>query len=146
MVNAAEASSTAVLPTNLREAAKAAKATTSASGLAPRDAYFLPQETVDAEAAIGRRSAELICPYPPGIPLLYPGETITRDVYDELNRLRKAGCSLTGCSDAMLESMTVLEVEAVDDGEALEEEYERVLAAGLPGVSAVALSALSAEF
>ena len=42
--------------------------------------------------------------------------------------------------------MTVLEVEAVDDGEALEEEYERVLAAGLPGVSAVALSALSAEF
>ena len=147
MVDAEEASSTAVLPTNLREAAKAAnKATTAAGGLAPRDAYFLPQETVDAEAAIGRRSAELICPYPPGIPLLYPGETITRDVYDELNRLREAGCSLTGCSDATLESMTVLEVEAVDDGEALEEEYERVLAAGLPGVSAVALSALSAEF
>ena len=43
----------------------------------PREAFFAPNETVAAGAAVGRISAELVAPYPPGIPVLAPGEVIT---------------------------------------------------------------------
>ena len=43
----------------------------------PREAFFAPNETVAADAAVGRISAELVAPYPPGIPVLAPGEVIT---------------------------------------------------------------------
>ena len=44
----------------------------------PREAFFAANETVAAGAAVGRISAELVAPYPPGIPVLAPGEVITR--------------------------------------------------------------------
>src|SRR5215470_17185483 len=44
--------------------------------LAPREAFFAPGETVCADDAVGRISAELVAPYPPGVPVLAPGEII----------------------------------------------------------------------
>src|SRR5690349_731835 len=46
--------------------------------LAPREAFFAQNETVQADTAVGRISAELVAPYPPGVPVLAPGELITR--------------------------------------------------------------------
>lgn len=43
----------------------------------PRTAFFAHAETVPIAAAAGRTSAELIAPYPPGIPVLAPGEQVT---------------------------------------------------------------------
>ena len=43
----------------------------------PRQAFFLPHITLAASAAVGRVSAELVAPYPPGVPVLAPGEVIT---------------------------------------------------------------------
>jgi lysine decarboxylase len=40
----------------------------------PRDAFFAPAETVPFKEAMGRISAELVTPYPPGIPAVAPGE------------------------------------------------------------------------
>jgi arginine/lysine/ornithine decarboxylase len=41
--------------------------------LTPRDAFFASAEAVAAAEAVGRVSAELLCPYPPGVPVAYPG-------------------------------------------------------------------------
>ena len=54
--------------------------------LAPREAFFAANETVSAAAAVGRVSAELIAPYPPGVPVLAPGELITAAAINALVR------------------------------------------------------------
>ena len=48
--------------------------------MSPRAAFFAPHESVPADLAVGRVSAELIAPYPPGIPVLAPGELVTEDL------------------------------------------------------------------
>ena len=60
-------------------------------------------------AAVGQLSAELICPYPPGIPVLVPGELITAEALELLRSMKEAGCSLTGCTDPQLRSLAVLD-------------------------------------
>jgi len=75
----------------------------------PREAFYLPRRAVAAEDAIGRASAELVCPYPPGIPLLVPGEVVTAEALRRLRRLRAAGCVISGCDDPSLETLGVLE-------------------------------------
>ena len=69
-------------------------------------------EAVDAveillEEAIGRTSAEMIVPYPPGIPLLYPGETITPEAAETLLRLREQGAAVQGAKDRSLRTLRV---------------------------------------
>ena len=45
--------------------------------MSPRAAFFAPWETLRAADAVGRVSVELVAPYPPGIPVLAPGEEVT---------------------------------------------------------------------
>ena len=52
--------------------------------VSPREAFFADNETVPASAAAGRVSAELIAPYPPGVPVLAPGELITAAAIESL--------------------------------------------------------------
>jgi arginine/lysine/ornithine decarboxylase len=59
--------------------------------LTPREAFFAADETVPLTQAAGRISAEAITPYPPGIPLVMPGERLGRDVIALLTALRDAG-------------------------------------------------------
>src|SRR5215472_4282402 len=59
--------------------------------LAPREAFFAANETVPAAAAVGRVSAELIAPYPPGVPVLAPGELITAAALDALREVAADG-------------------------------------------------------
>jgi arginine/lysine/ornithine decarboxylase len=59
--------------------------------------------------AIDRISAEIICPYPPGIPVLMPGEIITQDSIDYLCQVLAAGGTITGCSNSSLQTLEVIE-------------------------------------
>ncbi|MDO3412927.1 aminotransferase class I/II-fold pyridoxal phosphate-dependent enzyme [Saccharibacillus sp. CPCC 101409] len=61
-----------------------------------------PSEPVALEKAAGGISAEMIVPYPPGIPLLYAGERLTGDVQRQLLDLREAGAKFQGASDPSL--------------------------------------------
>ncbi|MGH3165133.1 MAG: aminotransferase class I/II-fold pyridoxal phosphate-dependent enzyme [Trebonia sp.] len=79
--------------------------------LAPREAFFAPHETVPTTAAIGRVSAELIAPYPPGIPVLAPGELITADA---VTALRDALASGTRIAYAANPGLSTLQVVAED--------------------------------
>ena len=75
--------------------------------LTPREAYFAAEETVGLTRAAGRISAEAITPYPPGIPLVMPGERLDRDVLDLLTALRDAGNPISA-ADPTLEFLTVV--------------------------------------
>jgi arginine/lysine/ornithine decarboxylase len=76
--------------------------------LSPREAFFFPAETVPADKAVDRLCAELICPYPPGIPVLMPGEIITAEAVDYLQQVLTAGGKITGCSDRGLQTLKVV--------------------------------------
>ncbi|TAG97694.1 MAG: aminotransferase class I/II-fold pyridoxal phosphate-dependent enzyme [Oscillatoriales cyanobacterium] len=76
--------------------------------LSPREAFFSPTETVAADKACDRISAELICPYPPGIPVLMPGEIITQQALQYLQQILSAGGKITGCSDPHLQTLKVV--------------------------------------
>ena len=76
--------------------------------MSPRDAFFAAAESVPAEAAVDRVSAELLCPYPPGVPAAYPGEVITPAVLQQLRAVLRQGGTVTGCSDASLQTLRVI--------------------------------------
>jgi arginine decarboxylase len=76
--------------------------------LSPRDAFFEITETVKIQNAIARISAELICPYPPGIPLLIPGEIITQEALGYLQKVQQLGGIISGCSDSSLQTFEVI--------------------------------------
>jgi lysine decarboxylase len=74
----------------------------------PRDAFLGESEVIDVDAATGRVSAEAIAGYPPGIPVLLPGERITEDVIEYLRSLKSVGARLHGASDPDFNTIHVL--------------------------------------
>ncbi len=76
--------------------------------ISPRQAFFAPSQTLPLEQTIDRISTELICPYPPGIPVLMPGEKISASSLNFLQKILAAGGSITGCSDTTLKTIRVL--------------------------------------
>ena len=61
-----------------------------------REAYYRPGEEVALEEALGRISKSFIIPYPPGIPLLVPGEEITREACEYIGCLREKNIEILG--------------------------------------------------
>ncbi|MEB3826349.1 aminotransferase class I/II-fold pyridoxal phosphate-dependent enzyme [Phormidium sp. CCY1219] len=76
--------------------------------LSPREAFFAPVETVEIRQCVGRISAELVCPYPPGIPVLMPGETICAAAIDYLQQVRANGGRITGLADPTLQTIQAI--------------------------------------
>lgn len=75
--------------------------------LTPRDAYFSLDETVAFDRAIDRIAAEAITPYPPGIPVIMPGEKLSLNVISLLRALHKAGTPISA-SDPQLNTIKVV--------------------------------------
>lgn len=76
--------------------------------LGPRAAYFAAHERVPLGRALGRVCAELVTPYPPGIPVLAPGERVTPEVLDWLEEALAAGVHVHGPDDPTLQTVRVL--------------------------------------
>src|SRR3954447_5597346 len=74
----------------------------------PRDAFFAPTETVKPKQAVGRISAELITPYPPGIPAIAPGERLTEEIVNYLEEIVANGAFVEGASDPSLQELRVV--------------------------------------
>ncbi|MFJ7158781.1 aminotransferase class I/II-fold pyridoxal phosphate-dependent enzyme [Streptomyces sp. NPDC101118] len=74
----------------------------------PRDAFFGPTEQVPCERAEGRIAAEMLTPYPPGIPAVLPGERLTGDVLAYLRTGVQAGMVLPDAVDTQAKSIRVL--------------------------------------
>ena len=80
----------------------------SLSPLSPREAFFAATETVEIADAINRISAELVCPYPPGIPVLIPGEVVTETAIADLQQILASGGIISGCSDSSFATLKVV--------------------------------------
>ena len=72
-----------------------------------RDAYFADTEFVSALDAIGRISADLIAPYPPGVAVVAPGEILTEQIVNGLAATQKAGVRIAYASDPSLTTYRV---------------------------------------
>jgi lysine decarboxylase len=103
----------ATIPTDGERSFKVMQAPIKVVGL--RDAFFAPVETVSAAEAVGRASADLVAPYPPGIAVLAPGELITRRIVDSLEANVKAGVRVAYASDSTLKTYRVLKLEDKKD-------------------------------
>ncbi len=72
-----------------------------------RDAYFAQTETVSADNAVGRISADLIAPYPPGVAVVAPGEILTQEILEGLATSKAAGVRIAYVTDSTLATYRV---------------------------------------
>jgi arginine/lysine/ornithine decarboxylase len=86
----------------------------------PREAFLADTESVRFKASAGRICAEVITPYPPGIPVISPGEEITREIISYLDLEKKAGVRMQGPSDSELRTIRVVAAAAHRDRADLE--------------------------
>jgi lysine decarboxylase len=77
-------------------------------GISMRDAYFAKTEMVSAKDALGRISADLIAPYPPGVAVVAPGEILTAQIIDGLSASKSAGVRIAYATDSSLERYRVV--------------------------------------
>ena len=76
--------------------------------VAPRTAFFAATELVDFAQAVGCVAAEQIMFYPPGIPLLCPGEELTTEILTYIRDMQRIGLKVVGPEDASLEHIRVI--------------------------------------
>ncbi|BAY35044.1 Orn/Lys/Arg decarboxylase (plasmid) [Nostoc carneum NIES-2107] len=76
--------------------------------ISPREAFFALTETLPLQQTCDRICAEIICPYPPGIPVLMPGELITKSAIEYLQQIQATGGFITGCEDSSLSNLKVI--------------------------------------
>lgn len=67
--------------------------------LTPQKAFYADKRSLALDDAIGEVCAEFVMSYPPGIPILAPGEVITQKIIDYIRYSKEKGCSLTGPED-----------------------------------------------
>ena len=77
-------------------------------GISMRDAYFASTEMVSAADAVGRVSADLIAPYPPGVAVIAPGEILTEQIVQGLSASQKAGVRIAYATDPTLGKFRVV--------------------------------------
>ena len=76
--------------------------------LSPRDAFFAPSRALPLAACAGHVSAEMVTPYPPGIPVLGPGEEISAELVAYLQEGATAQLKVHGPEDRSLRSLRVV--------------------------------------
>ena len=73
-----------------------------------QDAFYAETEPVPIAASKGRISSEFVMCYPPGIPILAPGERITEAQLQYIAYAKEKGCSLTGPEDPDIRVLNVV--------------------------------------
>ncbi|WP_102347083.1 aminotransferase class I/II-fold pyridoxal phosphate-dependent enzyme [Bacillus sp. Marseille-P3661] len=76
--------------------------------LSPRDAFYSETEVVTLKESVGRIIAEFIMVYPPGIPILIPGEIITQENIDYITENLEGGLPVQGPEDPELKTLRVI--------------------------------------
>jgi arginine decarboxylase len=74
----------------------------------PREAFFAPSEMVSPDDAVGRVNADIVTPYPPGIPVLAPGEVISEAIVAHLEHVVALGGFVEGATDQALDRFRVV--------------------------------------
>lgn len=77
--------------------------------MAPQQAFYANQHSVPIKAGTGQISGEFVMAYPPGIPILAPGERITEEIIDYIAYAKAKGSFLTGTEDMAIENIRIVE-------------------------------------
>ncbi|WP_170270278.1 aminotransferase class I/II-fold pyridoxal phosphate-dependent enzyme [Heliorestis acidaminivorans] len=76
----------------------------------PREAFYGPRRIVPFKEALHKIAGQFICPYPPGIPLIAPGEVITPALLEVVHALERAGAKWQGAIDGKMEKIAILDL------------------------------------
>ena len=76
--------------------------------MSPQKAFYSDKISLPVEKSSGRVCAEFVMCYPPGIPILAPGEMITDDIVEYIMYAKEKGCSMQGTEDPAVEHLMVL--------------------------------------
>lgn len=76
--------------------------------VSPQEAFYAEKECLPIKDTAGRVCSEFVMCYPPGIPILAPGERITPDILAYIQYAKEKGCSMTGPEDPAIEYLNVL--------------------------------------
>ncbi len=82
----------------------------------PQEAFYADKESLPIDRSAGHICSEFVMCYPPGIPILAPGERITPEILDYIRYAKEKGCSLTGPEDMNIRRLNVLK-ETHEKGE-----------------------------
>jgi len=77
----------------------------------PQKPFYAEKETLPLRQTAGRITGEFVISYPPGIPILAPGERVTEEIIERILLAREKGCSLQGAADPQVEYLQVLRKE-----------------------------------
>lgn len=76
--------------------------------IAPQQAFYSEKISLPLKESEGHVCSEFVMCYPPGIPILAPGERITRQILDYIAYAKEKGCSLTGAEDMNTEHLNIV--------------------------------------
>lgn len=76
--------------------------------LPPQEAFYAPKRSVALEDSAGSICSEFVMCYPPGIPILAPGEKITDEILNYIAYAKDKGCSLTGTEDNTIKNINIV--------------------------------------
>ena len=74
----------------------------------PQEAFYADKVSLPLEQSVGQVCSEFVMCYPPGIPILAPGEKITAEILDYIRYAKAKGCSMTGPEDPDILRLNVL--------------------------------------
>ncbi len=77
--------------------------------LSPQEAFYASKRSIPLKESIGCVCSEFVMCYPPGIPILAPGERITQEIMDYIEFAKAKGCSMTGPEDPEILMINVLQ-------------------------------------
>ena len=74
----------------------------------PQEAFYADKKSLPLHESAGHVCSEFVMCYPPGIPILAPGERITKEILDYIEYAKAKGCSMTGPEDPDILHLNVL--------------------------------------
>ena len=76
--------------------------------LSPQEAFYSERKSLTLDESVGQVCGEFVMCYPPGIPILAPGERITREIVGYIQFAKERGCSLQGTEDPEVNHINVI--------------------------------------
>ncbi len=76
--------------------------------MGPQEAFYGDKYALRIEDSAGKVCGEFVMCYPPGIPILAPGELITNDIINYIFYAKEKGCFMTGTEDMKIEKINVV--------------------------------------
>lgn len=76
--------------------------------VSPQEAFYAKDESLPLRETAGRICSEFVMCYPPGIPILAPGEVITKEIIEYIIYAKEKGCSMQGPEDPEVNNINVI--------------------------------------